>query len=312
MLNGNIPLVQGIQENLFGDDLYGSKPFGTVTIFCRDVRVATTVLGPGGEIAVGTRVSGEVREKVLQGGEVWLKRAFVVDEWYLSAYEPIRDPLGRNIGILYVGVLERKYADIRNRTIAFLSALIVPTLGLVLLAAFFTARGVVRPLSRLAEATGQIRIGRFDAAAAPVKGAQEVRVLADAFQHMKEAIREREEMLKLQKVELEAANKDYQELLSFVTHELNNSIGSLLLNVSLLAEDTEDTLAPEERQIVDQIVRDVERFRDMVKNYLNLSRLEKGTLRFNPQPLDVQARVIEPVLDRLRRWITHKSFVIRW
>jgi hypothetical protein len=108
VLNGNIPLVLGIQLNLFGEDLYGAKPFGTVTVFCRDIRIATTVLGPEGNIAIGTRVSAAVRQKVLEQGEVWLRRAFVVDEWYLSAYEPIRDPLGENIGILYVGVLERE------------------------------------------------------------------------------------------------------------------------------------------------------------------------------------------------------------
>jgi len=312
VLNGNIELVRGIQSTLFGDDLYGDKPFGTVTVFCRDVRIATTVLGPEGNIAIGTRVSEEVRRKVLERGEVWLRRAFVVDEWYLSAYEPIRDPRGENIGILYVGVLERKYTDIRNRAVTFLSALIVPTLGLVMLAAFLIARSIVRPLALLADVSSQIRLGRFDTVAAPMQGAQEIRVLSDAFQRMKEAIREREERLKLQNVELEAANKDYQELLSFVTHELNNSIGALMLNVALLAEDTEQNLEAEDREILDQVVRDVERFRDMVRNYLNLSRLEKGTLRYNPEMVDVRQNVIEPLLERLHRWIAHSCFDIRW
>jgi signal transduction histidine kinase len=312
VLNGNIELVRGIQRNLFGDDLYGDKPFGTVTIFCGDIRVATTVLGPGGNIAVGTRVSEEVRRKVLEQGEKWLRRAFVVDEWYLSAYEPIRDPRGENIGILYVGVLERKYTDIRNRAVTFLSALIVPTLGLVLLAAFLIARSIVKPLAHLAEVSAQIRVGQFAAASPPAGGAQEIRVLYDAFQRMTEAIREREKRLKLQNVELEAANKDYQELLSFVTHELNNSIGALMLNVALLAEDTEQNLKAEDREILDQVVRDVERFRDMVRNYLNLSRLEKGTLRFSPEMVDIRQRVIEPLLERLHRWIAHSRFDVRW
>jgi len=312
VLNGNIELVRGIQRNLFGDDLYGDKPFGTVTVFCRDIRVATTVLGPEGTIAIGTTVSKEVRRKVLEQGEVWLRRAFVVDEWYLSAYEPIRDPRGENIGILYVGVLERKYSDIRNRAVTFLSALIFPTLGLVLLAAFLIARSIVKPLSHLAEVSAQIQVGQFAADSPPAEGAQEIRVLSDAFQRMKEAIREREKRLTLQNVELEAANKDYQELLSFVTHELNNSIGALMLNVALLVEDTEQSLQAEDREILDQVVRDVERFRDMVRNYLNLSRLEKGTLRYSPEMLDIRQNVIEPLIGRLHRWIAHSRFDIRW
>jgi len=42
-----------------------------------------------GTRAIGTRVSEEVYEKVLIKGERWLDRAFVVNSWYISAYEPI-------------------------------------------------------------------------------------------------------------------------------------------------------------------------------------------------------------------------------
>ena len=209
-------------------------------------------------------------------------------------------------------MLERKYSDIRNRAVTFLSALIFPTLGLVLLAAFLIARSIVKPLSHLAEVSAQIQVGQFAADSPPAEGAQEIRVLSDAFQRMKEAIREREKRLTLQNVELEAANKDYQELLSFVTHELNNSIGALMLNVALLVEDTEQSLQAEDREILDQVVRDVERFRDMVRNYLNLSRLEKGTLRYSPEMLDIRQNVIEPLIGRLHRWIAHSRFDIRW
>jgi signal transduction histidine kinase len=86
----------------------------------------------------------------------------------------------------------------------------------------------------------------------------------------------------------------------------------LMLNVALLAEDTEESLAVEDREILDQVVRDVERFRDMVRNYLNLSRLEKGTLHYHPEIVDVRQNVIEPLLERLHRWIAHSRFDIRW
>jgi len=146
MLNGNDSIVGSIQEILFGSELYGNKPFGTVTIFQGSTRVATTVIGPSGEVAVGTEVSEEVRGRVLDKGETWLQRAYVVDDWYLSAYEPIQDPRSRTIGILYVGVLERKYIDIRARAMLVLAAVSIPSLLLLLAAAYFLARGIVRPM----------------------------------------------------------------------------------------------------------------------------------------------------------------------
>jgi signal transduction histidine kinase len=216
-----------------------------------------------------------------------------------------------------VGVLERKYADLRNRTIGVLSALIVPMLGLVLLAVSLIARGVVRPLSRLVRAAGQVGKGEFDGQlGADPKERQvrdrEVRMLTDAFHRMQQALKERESKLRQRNEELDEANRDYQELLSFVTHELNNSIGSLLLNISLLAEDSDRHMDRESEEVVEQVLRDVERFRDMVRNYLNLSRLEKGTLRYHPREIDLRNQVIGPVLSRLQRWIGHRGFAVSW
>jgi two-component system NtrC family sensor kinase len=312
VLNGNERLVRSMQENLFSTELYGSKPFGTVTIFCGDTRVATTVLGPDNRIAVGTRVSAEVRRQVLEQGRTWLDRAFVVDEWYLSAYEPIQEPSGQRVGILYVGVLEQKYQDIRNRSVYFLAVLIVPILGLALVTVLFIVRGMSRPLSRLVEASGQIASGNLDLPLAPLRAPHEIELLSEAYSAMQGAIRDRENRLRSQNQELEQANRDYQELLSFVTHELNNSVGSLLLNVSLLEEEASGKIPQELDELVDQVLRDVERFRDMVKNYLNLSRLEKGTLRFNPARFDVRARVIEPAVERMARWMEHRHFQVAW
>ncbi len=312
VLNGNERLVRSMQEDLFSADLYGDKPFGTVTVFCGDTRVATTVLGPSGQIAVGTQVSPEVRRQVLEEGQTWLGRAFVVDEWYLSAYEPIRDPRGQRIGILYVGVLEQKYQDIRSRSVIFLGALIVPILGLAVVFGIFIVRGISRPLSRLVEASGRIASGNLELPPARLRGPHEIELLAEAYAAMQGAIRDRENLLRAQNQELEQANRDYQELLSFVTHELNNSVGSLLLNVSLLEEEAAGQIPQELDELVDQILRDVERFRDMVKNYLNLSRLEKGTLRYNPARIDVRARVIEPGVERMARWMEHRRFQVLW
>ena len=312
VLNGDEEVVSSLQERLFGSASYGNKPFGTVTIFCGDTRVATTVIGPNGQIALGTRVSEIVRRKVLVEGGTWLDRALVVDAWYLSGYEPVRDSRGRAVGILYVGVLERRYLDVRNRALAILLLLAVPALGLLLWGAWLVARSVTSPLGSLAEAAQAVARGQLDLRVAPVNGGLEVDYLARAFESMVDAVREREARLTSQNLELEAANRDYQELLDFVTHELNNSIGSLLLNTSILADESRSALSGEQREIVDQLERDISRARDMVRNYLSLSRLERGSLRSHPSPVEVRSRIIEPVLKRLDRWIRHAAVRVDW
>ncbi len=48
-------------------------------------------------------MSQTVRDAVLGGGGTWLDRAFVVNDWYVSGYQPLADGAGQRIGMLYVG-----------------------------------------------------------------------------------------------------------------------------------------------------------------------------------------------------------------
>ncbi|MCS6862903.1 MAG: cache domain-containing protein, partial [Abditibacteriales bacterium] len=149
VLNGNFDFVDFVRENIFTVATYGTKNLGTVTIFQGDVRIATNVKGPDGKRAVGTRISAEVYDRVLGAGKRWTGPAFVVGSWYISAYEPLRDPQGRIVGILYVGVLKDRYDDMRNQALGlFVFVSVLALIGAVLLAKLIATR-LVHPLTQL-------------------------------------------------------------------------------------------------------------------------------------------------------------------
>src|SRR5690606_22583607 len=79
---------------------------GTATLFLGDTRIATNVRLFEGERALGTRVSQTVRDYVLGEGGIWLGTAFVVNDHYVSGYEPVVNGHGERVGMLYVGFLE--------------------------------------------------------------------------------------------------------------------------------------------------------------------------------------------------------------
>ena len=74
------------------------------------LRIATTVRDRDGQRAIGTFIPAvdpnglpnPVVSTVL-GGTTYAGRARVLDHWYLSAYEPVRDGTGRVSGMLFIG-----------------------------------------------------------------------------------------------------------------------------------------------------------------------------------------------------------------
>lgn len=117
LLNRHYEIVDRIKNIVFKDAKYKGKEIGTATIFLGEWRISTNVMDKEGHRAVGTRAMKEVQEQVLQSGLPWMQRAYAVDDWYITAYEPIRDFQDKTVGMLNVGILETKYAVLKERLI---------------------------------------------------------------------------------------------------------------------------------------------------------------------------------------------------
>ncbi|HEY9245980.1 MAG TPA: methyl-accepting chemotaxis protein, partial [Candidatus Methanoperedens sp.] len=105
IVNGNYEIVDAV-KNMVG---------GTATVFqvtgSEATRISTNVLNTDGTRAVGTKVAQNIYDASVTRGETYYGRAWVVNAWYLTAYEPIKDQSGKVIGLLYVGVLEEPFIN---------------------------------------------------------------------------------------------------------------------------------------------------------------------------------------------------------
>jgi len=306
LLNRNSALVDHLQSILYGDARYRGRPLGTVTIFQWDVRIATTVVGNDGNRAIATRVSTAVYDNVLENARSWYDRAFVVNDWYVAAYDPIRDIDGRTIGMLYVGVLAEKYDDIRNRLwriyvgFSFLAAAVA--IGM----AYLFARELTASLARLAQGAGRLAAGDLDITVCEPRRNDEVRDLTRDFNAMAAKLRARDRQLKnaLAKLEranteLERVNSNYLDMLGFVSHELKNTLGVIYTAAEALANGLVGPMSPPQQHMVASIRRSIESAVTMTRNYLDLSRIEKAELQVQKQPMDLRRDVIETVLAEL-------------
>ena len=142
LLNRNFEIVDKIKQTVFQDVQYDGKELGTATIFQDDVRISTNVRNQDGSRAVGTRVAEDVYNQVVGAGQPWIGRAYVVNAWYITAYEPIRNLEQRHQSAsCTLGVLEQKYVDIRTQTVlVFLVITLVGVLVSVALSYYVSRR----------------------------------------------------------------------------------------------------------------------------------------------------------------------------
>ncbi len=161
LLNNNFEMVDSLKKLLFKDERLGGYEIGTVTIFMDDLRISTNVKNSIGKRAVGTQVSEEVYRKVFELGKVWLDKAFVVDSWYLSGYSPIYDLDHKVIGILYVGILEEKYNQIKRNATIFIFLVILITAGVAAVLSMYLIRGIITPIRHLVSASKQMATGNY-------------------------------------------------------------------------------------------------------------------------------------------------------
>jgi len=281
LLNRNYEVVDKVKQTVYEDVKYEGQDIGTATIFQDDVRISTNVRNKDDTRAIGTRVSEEVYDKVIQEGERWIGRAYVVNNWYITAYEPIRNSRNRIIGILYVGVLEQKYLDIQNETIlTFLGIAFIGTL-VTMITAYFIAKRISIPINKLVSASNEVAQGNLDAKVELTTN-DELQYLAESFNAMAEALKKRDEQIK------DFATKKIMEaerlaligqLSANVAHELNNPLQGIVTFSHLLLEDQECN-DPARMDALKKIVGQADRCREIIRGLLDFSRQRKPDKTF--------------------------------
>jgi signal transduction histidine kinase len=183
--------------------------------------------------------------------------------------------VGVNIRAYDVGYIEAFPLDsTENALRALATALTIGTVAATVVATFFgwsTSRRLLRPLSRVADAAGEIASGALDVRMDD-ESDPDLNRLAGSFNEMADAVQER--------IERE------QRFASDVSHELRSPITALTAAVEVL--DAKRTDLPDRtQQALDVVVSQVRRFDDMVIDLLELSRLEAGAQDLHREPVDI-------------------------
>jgi two-component system NtrC family sensor kinase len=313
LLNRNYEIVDEVKEIVFKEEKYKGRETGTATIFQQDLRISTNVTNQQGQRAIGTRISEEVKKAVLDEGKSWNERAFVVNDWYITAYEPIRNIAGNIIGILYVGTLEKPYLDTANRVMLTFTVLAFLCVIFLLVILYFSTTRIIKPLQGMVVATQEIAKGDLNHKV-EVRSTDEIGNLAVSFNKMTEKLKAaNEELLEWGKTlekKVEERTKELIEMQSHliqseklaslgklsagVAHEINNPLGGILIYSHLLLEEAKKNTP--EYENLRKIVKETTRCKDIVKGLLEFARPKEPEMA----PTDIND-VVEKALSLFER-----------
>jgi two-component system NtrC family sensor kinase len=258
LLNQNYDIVDRVKDIVFKGEKYKGKEIGTVTVFQNDMRISTNVTDDKGNRAIGTRVSEEVNQAVLREGKAWIGPAFVVTHWYITAYEPIKNIDGEIIGMLYVGMLEKPYIDIRNSVMLKFASLAALCAVILLVILFIITSTIINPLRGMVVATNKIAEGDLNHRV-EIDFRDEIGQLAHSFNQMTENLKIANANLlqwgKTLEKRVEERTKELREMQDYlirseklaslgkmaagIAHEINNPLTSILINTHLMLEKCE-------------------------------------------------------------------------
>jgi two-component system NtrC family sensor kinase len=274
-------IVDKVKSIVYRGGKYKGKDIGTATIFQSDLRISTNVMDRDGNRAIGTRVSREVNERVLGKGKPWVDEAFVVNDWYITAYEPIRDVDDHIIGMLYVGLLRQEYVDLKKETLFIFLGIALAGMSGALAVAFLLSSRILRPIRRLVNASHALAQGDLSHKVT-VQGSDEIGELCETFNVMADSLDERDRQLKeYMHRRLSQSEKlaSLGRLAAGVAHEINNPLtGVLTFSHLLLKKALPDSTDKEDLEV---IVRETTRCRQIVKELLDFARETKSERKPN-------------------------------
>jgi two-component system NtrC family sensor kinase len=277
LLSRDRSIVDRIRETIYHDEKYKGREIGVATIFQGGVRIATNVMTTENKRAIGTILSKEVYQRVIEEGRDWVGRAFVVNEWYITTYTPLYNIDRKVIGILYTGILEAKYRDIMWRMIWI--NLGITTMGMIIAFIISLRMGntIIKRIRILKKGTEAIASGNLDYRLSPDK-ISGFDMLDEAFNDMSKSLKDRDERLQKAHEQLTRSEKltALGEMAAGVAHEINNPLGGILLYGNLVLEDLPENGTA--RENMKKIIHQTNRCKNIVQGLLDFARTPTGDM----------------------------------
>ena len=194
--------------------------------------------------------------------------------------------LGRDLRVLATQVTGRARVLVRERqeeaerrsalAIGFGIGGLVLVILVVLGGTWYLRRGVVRPIVKVAEATGQLAAGDLSTRV-PAHSEDEIGDLARGFNSMADSLEREQAELELSNAELKRSNAELEQFASVTSHDLQAPLTTISMYAELLERRPE--MADE---LIDGIRGATTQARTLIRDLFEYSRAGRGELTVEP------------------------------
>jgi len=231
VLNGDAELVDKV-KNLVG---------GTCTVFMKDLRVTTNVMKPDGTRAVGTRLApGGAYDAIFNRKDPFRGEIQILGEPYITAYDPILDPDGEVLGILYVGVKKVEFLESARSTFWTIIYATLAISALAMLVSYLVAHNaIVRPLKASVAVMNRLARGDLSADTPEPRRSDEIGEIMMALVAFKATGLEVERMRADRLVTDQHAAEQRKADMNRLADEFEGAVGQIVETVSSASTELE-------------------------------------------------------------------------
>ena len=254
-----------------------------VSICYKNIRYATTILGPTGNPMVGTRENDTVKKIVLDNAQDYFSDNIdVYGETYYGYYLPVFDNAGeKTIGMIFVGMPRAESMAQISSIVTLIIMLVIISAGFAIVLVYIITSKLVKALHKGTGALEKVAQGHLDVELDKkiVKRKDEIGTISRAIMKLKSELSTTIGVIKTQSEELNLAAAYLQERME-ETSETISQVGEVAQGASSQAEETQNATdhVIHMGDMVEQTAKETEAMNDSAKTMHQLGQEAFDTL----------------------------------
>lgn len=209
-------------------------------------------------------------------------KKLVVDKSRSDSLERLHSSLDQFISINQASIRNAisRMETTTNRSAKVALFLLGWTLLAAITAAFIITRTITRPIGDLIRGTERIARGKFEQVR--VSSNDEIALLADAVNDMSSKIKKTNELR--------------TETMQQISHDVQTPLQAMLSAHDLLKNQYSGPLNAQQLELLETILNGIKKLENFSKQYLDLSKIESGTMKYFTEPADLH-QIVKPLVD---------------